>query len=174
MLPEKYEKLSYVAPLISKKNLKRESISADQRLCITLRYLVTGDAKSTIASSYPVGPTTVGRIISETCNAIWEKLLGAGQLKCPSTQSEWKKIAANFEKLWQFPNCIGAIDGNHVVMQVPARGVSSFFNYKKTHSIVLMAVCDADYKFLLVDIGDSGRQSDAGVFSSGCITYTGL
>ncbi|XP_057294673.1 uncharacterized protein LOC130623210 [Hydractinia symbiolongicarpus] len=34
-----------------------------------------------------------------------------------------------------------------------------------------MAICDADYKFLLVDIGDSGRQSDAGVFSSGNIGY---
>lgn len=172
MLPDKYEKrLSYVAPLIRKSSLRRESISADQRLCITLRYLVTGDAKATIASSYRVGPTTVGRIISETCNAIWTKLLEANYLKCPTSHIKWKKVAIRFEKLWQFPNCVGVIDGKHIVMQAPARAGSSFFNYKKTHSVVLMAVCDADYKFLLVDIGDSGHQSDGGVFSNGNIGH---
>ena len=172
MLPHKYEKLLFhIAPLITKSSLRRESISADQRLCITLRYLVTGDSIVTIASSYRVAPTTVGRIISETCIAIWAKIMDAGYLKCPTTCIEWKKVAERFEKLWQFPNCVGAIDGKHVVMQAPPRAGSTFFNYKKTNSIVLMAICDADYKFLMVDIGDSGRQSDAGVFSSGNIGY---
>ena len=170
MLPAKYEKLlSYVAPLITKSSMKRESISADQRLCITLRYLVTGDSKSTISSSYRVGAATVGKIINETCGAIWTRLLEEGYMKCPTTYTEWKKIAVRFEKNWQFPNCVGAIDGKHIVMQAPNRAGSMFFNYKKTHSIVLMAICDADYKFILVDIGDSGRQSDGGVFSNGNI-----
>ena len=48
-------------------------------------------------------------------------------------------------------------------MQAAAGTGSSFFNYKKTHSIVLLAVCNARYQFSLVDIGDSGRQSDGSV-----------
>ena len=46
-------------------------------------------------------------------------------------QVEWEKIAIRFEKLWEFSNCLGAIDGKHVVMQAYARGGSTFFYYKK-------------------------------------------
>ena len=49
----------------------REPISVGQRLCVTLRYLVTGDAHVTIAASYRMRPTTVGRIVKETCAVIW-------------------------------------------------------------------------------------------------------
>ena len=122
--------------------------------------IVAGDAQVTIAASYRMSAAVVGRIINDACEVRWNKLIEKGYLKNPSTPEEWKSISKDFEKFWNYPNCIGAIDGKHVLIQAPASSGPAYFNYKKTFSIVLMAVCNAKYQFTLVDFGDIGRQSD--------------
>ena len=84
-------------------------------------------------------------------------------MKSPTMQ-DWQRIEHRFSTQWNYPNCIGAIDGKHVVIQAPHNSGSQFFNYKCTFSLVLMALVDADYKFTFVDIGNYGSQSDEAVF----------
>ena len=167
MCPEGFENLlSWIAPSIVKSSKRRPTTSPAERLIITLRYLATGDAQFTIATSYRVSPTTITRIIRETTSVIWDVLCNKGYLLTPKSKVEWKKIANEFHELWNFPNCLGAIDGKHVIMQAPLNSGSLYFNYKKSFSIVLWAVCNAKYEFTLVDIGQAGRNSDSGIYNS--------
>jgi hypothetical protein len=82
----------------------------------------------------------------------------------PETEEEWKRKGNGFYHRWNFPHCVGAID---VVLQAPFNSESTYFNYKRSFSIILMALVDADYCFtFVVDAGAEGRMNDAGVFAS--------
>lgn len=82
----------------------------------------------------------------------------------PSTSEDWTTIANGYDKRWNFPNCIGAMDGKHINIVAPRDSGSMFFNYKGTFSIVLLAIVDFDYNFVFAEVGCQGRISDGGVF----------
>lgn len=82
----------------------------------------------------------------------------------PNTSDNWKQVAEQFDAKWNFPHCLGSLDGKHIVTQSPMNSGSEFYNYKGTFSVVLMALVDANYNFLFVDIGCQGRISDGVYF----------
>ena len=70
---------------------------------------------------------------------------------------------------WNYPCCLGAIDGKHIAIQQPADTGSEFFNYKHFFSVILFAMVDANYKFIYIDVGAAGRAGDAGVFADSAL-----
>jgi hypothetical protein len=82
----------------------------------------------------------------------------------PSSEEQWKAIADELDRSWNFPHCIGALDGKDVVIQRPEITVGEFYNYEGTESIILVAIVDVNYCFIYVNVGCQGRISDGGVF----------
>ena len=129
-------------------------------MIIISRHLSQGSSFAFIASSFKLGRETVRKIVLETCEAIWTKL-SPFYVPEPS-ENDLTEIAEDFWNDWNLPNCVGAIDGKHIAIKCPPKSGSSFFNYKKFFSIVLLAVSDAKYVFTYIDCGAYGSQSDGG------------
>ncbi|OXA37220.1 putative nuclease HARBI1 [Folsomia candida] len=54
----------------------------------------------------------------------------------------------------------------NIRIKSPKRSGSMCFNYKKFYSKVLFAAADANYRFLMVDIGREGSSSDSGILDT--------
>ncbi|XP_051168346.1 uncharacterized protein LOC127286094 [Leptopilina boulardi] len=147
-----YKLLKKVQPYIKKKFVVRKPIPAHTRLHICLRYLASGDSMESIAYQFRVSHNTVSKIVRETCRAIWISLKRTAFPRL--TRAGWLSHAKAFEEKWNFPHCIGAIDGKLILC-----------SYKGRFSINLMSISDAYYRFTAVDIGAPGRRSDGGVFT---------
>lgn len=123
------------------------------------RYLATGNSMKSLATTFRLGESTVRQIIYEACTAIFKKL-SPNVMPVP-TEADWKRKEQRFRSQWNFLNCIGALDGKHVIIEAPPNSGSLYFSYKKTFTIVLLALVDADYRFTVIDVGALGKNSDS-------------
>nr|CAI5841605.1 unnamed protein product [Callosobruchus analis] len=126
------------------------------------RYLASGNTFTDIHYTYRLGISTISSIVEAVCDEVW-KIMKNECMPDP-TEEKWREIAINFEKYANFPNCIGAVDGKHIRIVKPINSGSLCYNYKSFFSIVLLAVCDANFCFTYIDVGAFGKFSDSNVF----------
>ncbi|XP_033763248.1 uncharacterized protein LOC117344565 [Pecten maximus] len=100
----------------------------------------------------------------KVCGAIVDEYMNE-VMAVPTSPEEWRVIADGFRTKWNFPHTLGALDGKHVAVRCPPKSGSTYFNYKKFFSIVLLALVDADYKIIWADIGGRGAASDAQIWN---------
>jgi hypothetical protein len=96
-----------------------------------------------------LGETTVREIVKDCWNSIWNCLKATEMPE--NTENDWLNIANDFYRRMQFPNCIGAVDAKQL------------YNYKH-FSVSLLALVDANYCFIAVDVGTFGKSSDSNDF----------
>jgi hypothetical protein len=118
---------------------------------------------------FRISPQAVSRIVRETLSAIVEALKDE-HLSNPTAESIQANAEA-FKLQWNFPNAVGAIDGKHVRVRAPWNSGSLYHNYKNFFSVVLLSLVDANYKFVAVDIGTPGSQSDSGILHNSALGH---
>ena len=140
-------------------------LSVGIKVAITLKYLAHGERYICLAHGFRVPDNTISIVVRDVCRAIIEEFKPE-VLKCPTTREEWRLVADGFLTRWNVNHGCGALDGKHVRVKKPPKSGSNYFNYKKYFSILMLALVDADYKFLWVDVGAPGSCSDAQLYNN--------
>ena len=166
MSPELFDEILHrVSPRISRQDTNyRKALLPGLRLAITLRHLASGDRYPTLQYDFRVARTTIGQIIPDVCQAIVQEFKDE-VISCPTSPEEWRPITEAFAQRWNVPHACGALDGKHVRIRCPPKTSSLYHNYKGFFSVILMALVDAQYKFLWIDVGGNGAMSDAQIYN---------
>ncbi|KAG0714513.1 Protein ANTAGONIST OF LIKE HETEROCHROMATIN PROTEIN 1 [Chionoecetes opilio] len=115
-----HEVLELIRPTISRQDTNmRAAVSAEERLAITLRHLATGESQQSLSYQFRVSQPLISMIIPSVCTAIYEALQ-PDYMRVPTTQDEWRNVAAEFHRQWNYPNCLGACDGKRILVAKPA------------------------------------------------------
>ena len=141
----------------------RDPLIPGLKLAVTLRHLASGDSYPTLQYAFRVARSTINKFVPEVCDAIIRAYRDE-VMTCPVSSEDWLEVESIFRERWNIPHALGALEEKHIPIRCPRRGGSLYHNYKGFHSIVLLALLDGDYKFLLVDLGAAGSSSDAQIF----------
>lgn len=157
--------LEQIEPYLKKKDtVLRQAIPIEKRLGCALYLLGSTSELRTIAHLFGIGKSTAAKILHEFCDTI-VTLFFNRLIVFPITDQQIKETCDAFFDKYSYPMCVGAIDGTHINVEPPIGQETDYFNYKKFHSIILLAVVDSTTKFTYINIGAPGRCNDSYVYS---------
>lgn len=67
---------------------------------------------------FRVSNQAIANIVLETCHVIWKVMSMDSEIFETPSVDQWLRVAAEFESMWDFPHCLGAVDGLHVHAKV--------------------------------------------------------
>ena len=88
------------------------------KFAVTLRFLASGDRYPSLSYSFRVSRHTIAKFIPQVCQAIVNEYKNE-VVACPTTPEEWLTVADAFERTWNIPHAVGALDGKYVGLRKP-------------------------------------------------------
>ncbi|GAQ92968.1 hypothetical protein KFL_012280015 [Klebsormidium nitens] len=157
------EALETNVPKFSFSKIPNRILTVDRQLAMTLHRLATGNSAFTISELFGVSEPTLYLTVRKVCSSIWYKLKPQ-HVFLPSTPAGMQKVIDGFEEKRGLPNCCGAIDCTHFVLELPNKETSTcWFDRDHNYSMIMQGLVDADGKFLDVCIGWPGSTNDSRV-----------
>lgn len=123
----------------------KTTIPIRKRVAIAIYYLKSGANFDVVGLTFGVGKSTVCNIVDDFFSALIKNNFHE-QIHFPTTNIEMATMEQDFNKRWQFPGVIGAIDGSHI--KAPKHHGPDYHNYKGWCSTILLGVVDFKYRYL--------------------------
>ena len=142
----------------------RKPLEVGLKVAVPLRHLFAGQSYTLLRYRWRLGRTTIYKFFPKVCKAILKEFQQE-YLICRTYPEEWRGIEEKIRNRWNVPHAVGTLDGKHIAMKKLQKSGTEYLNYKGYFYLVLLALVDAEYKFLWVNVGSSGSFSDAQIFN---------
>lgn len=128
----------------------REPVSVEKQVAVCLYFLASCCEYRVVGNVFGIHKSTVWKCVHRVMDVLKDVLrkLMHQWIFMPDN-NECQQIAASFEMKTHIPQIIGAIDGTHVPILPPSDEYRDYINRKGWPSVILQAVVDNTYKYVL-------------------------
>ncbi|CAF2084705.1 unnamed protein product [Rotaria magnacalcarata] len=162
--------LQQLQPHIQKSDTNyRAAIPIDKRLACALYALGSSSESRTVGHLFGIGKSTASEILHDICSVLIG-LFFHRLVKFPNTDLEIQETINGFSTKYGHSLCVGALDGSHIAIKPPLGQEIDYFNYKKHHSVILLATVNSDLLFTYVNIGAPGRCNDSSIYNNSTLS----